>query len=154
MFNINDIVKINGTNTSGKITRIKKTSTSTLYTVNINNSNIIVEEKQIKLDNKKQNENYDNNNKVTITYNLDTEGFTNEIMLRHQTVEVALENLDKFISQAICNKEKRVKIIHGRHGGILRNAVHDYLKNSPYIESFKLGDYYEGSIGVTIAYLK
>ena len=154
MFNINDIVKINGTNTSGKITRIKKTSTSTLYTVNINNSNIIVEEKQIKLDNKKQNENYYNNNKVTITYNLDTEGFTNEIMLRHQTVEVALENLDKFISQAICNKEKRVKIIHGRHGGILRNAVHDYLKNSPYIESFKLGDYYEGSIGVTIAYLK
>lgn len=154
MFNINDIVKINGTNTSGKITRIKKTSTSILYTVNINNSNIIVEENQIKLDNKKQNENYDNNNKVTITYNLDTEGFTNEIMLRHQTVEVALENLDKFISQAICNKEKRVKIIHGRHGGILRNAVHDYLKNSPYIESFKLGDYYEGSIGVTIAYLK
>lgn len=154
MFNINDIVKINGTNTSGKITRIKKSSTSTLYTVNINNSNIIVEENQIKLNNKKEKENCDNNNKVTITYNLDTEDFTNEIMLRHQTVEVALENLDKFISQAICNKEKRVKIIHGRHGGILRNAVHDYLKNSPYIESFKLGDYYEGSIGVTIAYLK
>ena len=75
-------------------------------------------------------------------------------MIRHQTVIEAIENVDRFISSAIINKEKRIRIIHGRHGGILRDAVHEYLKNSPYVDTYKLADEYEGSIGVTIVYLK
>ena len=163
MFNINDNVKINNTNLTGKITRIKKKSNSTLYTVNVNNTNITLEEEKLSyyntnknnFDNTKRNNNSsNNNNNITITYTSSNKNFVNEIMIRHQTVEVALENLERFISQAILNKEKRIKIIHGRHGGILRNAVHKYLAQSPYIEKYNLGDYYEGSIGVTIAYLK
>ena len=75
-------------------------------------------------------------------------------MLRHQTVEEALDNLDKFIDNAICNNVKIVKIIHGKQGGKLRHAVHDYLENSPYVKEHRLGGYYEGSYGVTIAFLK
>lgn len=151
MFNINDTVKINNTNLIGKIIRIKKTNKSILYTIIINNSTIIVEEDKlshykINISNSKP--------KININYTFDTSTFSNEIMLRHQTVEVAIDNLDKFISQAICNKEKRVKIIHGRQGCILRNAVHEYLQKSPYIDKYELGSYYEGSYGVTIAYLK
>lgn len=151
MFKIDDNVKINNTNLIGKIIRIKKTNNSILYTVKINNSNIIIDEENLSYCslNKKTSK-----PKVTITYSLNNTNYTNEIMLRHQTVEVALENLEKFISQAICNKEKRIKIIHGRNGGILRNAVHDYLEKSPYIDKYELGQYYEGSYGVTIAYLK
>ena len=77
-----------------------------------------------------------------------------EIMIRHQTVEEALSNLDKFIDNAICNNVKIVKIIHGKNGGILRKEVHKYLENSPYVKEHRLGGYYEGSYGVTIAFLK
>lgn len=77
-----------------------------------------------------------------------------EIMLRHKTKEEAMYELDKFIDKAICNNLPRVKIIHGRSGGILRKAVHEYLENSPYISSYSLGLYHEGGLGVTLAYLK
>lgn len=159
MFKINDFVKINSTHLSGKITRIKESKNEKLYTVTTsNNSNIIVSEKNLTLDTQKKvsnsNSNRSTTNNVTIKYSFDNTSFSNEIMLRHQTVEVALENLDKFISQALCNKEKRIRIIHGRHGGILRNAVHEYLEKSPFVEKYELGQYYEGSIGVTVAYLK
>lgn len=75
-------------------------------------------------------------------------------MIRHQTVDEALSNLDKFIDNAICNNVKIVKIIHGKNGGILRREVHKYLENSPYVKGHRLGGYYEGSYGVTIAFLR
>ena len=155
MYDLGNVVKINNINLIGKIKRIKKTKNDILYTINIssNNTNITVCEQDITLFNINMNKDNSNNN-VTINYKLNNTNFTNELMIRHQTVEIALENLEQFISQAICNKEKRIRIIHGRHGGILRDAVHKYLDTCPYIESYKLAEYYEGSYGVTIAYLK
>ena len=150
MFKINDNVKINNMNLTGKIIRIKQKDNINLYTVHTtNNSNIIISESNLSYyipNNTK--------NKVSINYSINNTTYTNELMIRHQTVEVALENLDRFISQSICNKEKRIKIIHGRNGGILRKAVHNYLKQSPFVQKFELGDHFEGSYGVTIAYLK
>ena len=77
-----------------------------------------------------------------------------EIMLRHKTKEEAMYELDKFIDTAICANLPRVKIIHGRSGGILRKAVHEYLDNSPFVSSYSLGMYHEGGLGVTVAHLK
>lgn len=79
---------------------------------------------------------------------------SSEIMLRHLTKLDALEELDKFIDMALSNGLARVKIIHGKHGGIIRSAVHEYLDNHPYISSYNFGDYHEGGFGVTIAYIK
>lgn len=99
-------------------------------------------------------ENYlpEKNNKINIITN--SNYFTNEIMLRHKTKLDALEELDKFIDSAITNNIARVKIIHGKHGGIIRNAVHEYLNSHPYISSYNFGDYHEGGFGVTIANIK
>jgi DNA mismatch repair protein MutS2 len=47
-----------------------------------------------------------------------------------------------------------VKIIHGKNNGILRNTVHEYLKDNSNIQSYRIGNYYEGGIGVTIAFMK
>ena len=146
MYNINDLVHIKSTNLQGKIIKITKSSKSINYKIKtLSGINITV------------NEDYSNfqvQPKVSIKVSLCNEFTSNEIMLRHQTVEVAMENLDRFISKSICNKEKRVRIIHGRHGGILRNAVSKYLSNSPYVESYHIAEYYEGGYGVTIANLK
>lgn len=158
MFKINDIVKINNTNLVGKIIRIKHTQQDVFYTISLipNHSNITVSSNQLSLTNTptfSQN-NHLNRGEISIKLQNSDLEFNHEIMLRHQTVEIAIENLERFLSQAICHHAKRVRIIHGRHGGILRNAVHEYLANSPYVESYHLGEYYEGSYGVTIAYLK
>ena len=149
MFKSNDIVKLKNSNIKGKIIRIHRNNT---YTIELeNNSKLKVDENDIELF--KDINNIKRKN-ITVNYTFSNTAFENEIMIRHQTVIEAIENVDRFISSAIINKEKRIKIIHGRHGGILRDAVHEYLKNSPYVDTYKLADEYEGSIGVTIVYLK
>ena len=92
------------------------------------------------------------NNVSITTHSLETASA--EIMLRHLTKLEALEQLDRFIDRAIASGFVRVKIIHGKHGGIIRNSVHEYLDKHPYISSYNFGDYHEGGFGVTIAYIK
>ena len=83
-----------------------------------------------------------------------TSNMPNEIMLRHMTKQEAIDTLDKFIDKSVTNSLPRVKIIHGKNGGIIRKAVHDYLDNCEFISSYNFGDYHEGGFGVTIAYIK
>ncbi len=145
MYILNDYVKINNTNIEGRIIKIE-------------NKKIIVfaNDKYIKTDISNITKIKPKQTKNTST-NINLKIYSppiDEIMLRHQTVDEALENLDKFIDNAICNNVKIVKIIHGKRGGILRKEVHKYLENSPYVKEHRLGGYYEGSYGVTIAFLK
>ena len=155
MYKIDDIIKLKNSNIHGKIININKNKLGNIYTILLDtNLKINVSENKIEPCNINNITTHKNINKVKISYKLKNNNFDNELMIRHQNVLEAMENVDRFISSAITNKEKRLRIIHGRHGGILRNAVHEYLKNSPYVESYKLADEYEGSIGVTIVYLK
>lgn len=79
--------------------------------------------------------------------------YNNEIMLRHKTKINAINDLDKFIDSAILQKHQFIKIIHGKRGGIIRKAVHEYLDTCPYVVSYHYGEYHEGGFGVTIAKL-
>lgn len=90
---------------------------------------------------------------IRSTVTLSTNDVPNEIMLRHKFKDDAIGELDKYIDQAAVAKLGRVRIIHGRHGGVLRKAVHEYLSMHPYVKEFYLADYNEGGIGVTIAIL-
>ena len=87
------------------------------------------------------------------TINVSSDSVPNEIMLRHKLKDEAISELDKYIDQALVAKLGRVRIIHGRHGGILRDAVHEYLSTHPYVKSFEIAGYGEGGIGVTVAIL-
>ena len=87
------------------------------------------------------------------TITLETTDVPNEIMLRHKLKEDAIIELDKYIDQAMLAKLGRIRIIHGKHGGVLRNAVHEYLSNHPYIKEYQIADYTEGGLGVTVAIL-
>lgn len=82
-----------------------------------------------------------------------TKDIPNEIMLRHKTKEEAIQDLDKYIDQAIICKLGRIRIIHGRHGGIIKKAVREYLDNHPYVKEYSYDDYSKGGIGVTVAIL-
>lgn len=90
---------------------------------------------------------------IKTTVSISSNNVPNEIMLRHKFKDDAIAELDKYIDQAIVAKLGRVRIIHGRHGGILRQAVHEYLSAHPYVKEFHIAGYGEGGIGVTIAIL-
>lgn len=87
------------------------------------------------------------------TVNITSENVPQEIMLRHKFKDDAIAELDKYIDQAVIAKLGRIRIIHGRHGGILREAVHEYLRTHPYVKEYYIAGYGEGGIGVTVAIL-
>lgn len=145
MYTIGDYVKVTNSNITGKIVNISKQYITILA------NDKIVKLKKEQIEKIKEPANIAKDIKVNVQLSSPP---IDEIMIRHQTVEEALSNLDKFIDNAICNNVKIVKIIHGKNGGILRKEVHKYLENSPYVKEHRLGGYYEGSYGVTIAFLK
>lgn len=77
-----------------------------------------------------------------------------EINLIGKTVDEALGILDKYLDDAYLAHLPQVTIIHGRGTGALRNAVHNHLKRTKYVASYRLGGMGEGDYGVTIVEFK
>ena len=66
----------------------------------------------------------------------------------------AILELDRFLDNAVMGKLSEVRIIHGKGTGVVRNAVREHLKRSPYVKTFRPGKYGEGEDGVTVAQLR
>ncbi len=73
-----------------------------------------------------------------------------EINLIGKNSDDAISALDKYLDDAYMSHLNNVRVVHGKGAGILRQAVHNYLKSVPYVKSFKLGEFGEGDAGVTI----
>ncbi|MCR5556388.1 MAG: endonuclease MutS2 [Butyrivibrio sp.] len=73
-----------------------------------------------------------------------------EINLIGKNSDDAISALDKYLDDAYMSHLNNVRVVHGKGAGILRQAVHQYLKSVPYVKSFKLGEFGEGDAGVTI----
>lgn len=68
-------------------------------------------------------------------------------------IDEAIDALSKYLDDCSIRKYKEVKVIHGYGTGKLREAIHNYLKTSRYVKSFKLGGI-DGGSGATIVTLK
>ena len=77
-----------------------------------------------------------------------------EINLLGKTVDEALHVLDKYLDDAMLSHLSSVRVVHGKGTGALRTAVHNYLKRQKGIKSYRLGEFGEGDVGVTIVQLK
>lgn len=77
-----------------------------------------------------------------------------EVDLRGFRYEEVKEALDAAIDSALLSGLSVIRIIHGFGTGVVRKAVYDYLKTSPYIKSSRYGQEGEGLNGVTIITLK
>lgn len=77
-----------------------------------------------------------------------------ELDLRGKYAEDALEELEKYLDDAVLVGIDRVRIIHGKGTGALRNAVRTHLKNHHYVRDFRDGAREEGGFGVTVITLK
>jgi len=78
---------------------------------------------------------------------------TDEVRLRHLTVDEALLKLDKYLHDAFMAGLYQVKIIHGKGTGTLRQVVREQLATHPLVKSYRPGKYGEGEGGVTIVEL-
>lgn len=70
------------------------------------------------------------------------------------TVDEALPVLGKYLDDAYLAHLTKVTVIHGRGTGALRKAVHNHLKRTIYVKSYRLGEFGEGDMGVTIVEFK
>ncbi len=73
--------------------------------------------------------------------------------LHGQRGEEAVENLDKFISDALINGYDELHIYHGIGTGKLAYAVREFLKIHPSVESFKDAPPNQGGFGATLVKL-
>ncbi len=77
-----------------------------------------------------------------------------ELNLIGKRVDEALPELDKYLDDAYLGHLEKVNIIHGRGTGALRDAVHNHLRKTKYVKSYRLGEFGEGDRGVTIVEFK
>ncbi|BBF44797.1 recombination inhibitory protein MutS2 [Lachnospiraceae bacterium KM106-2] len=77
-----------------------------------------------------------------------------ELNIIGKTVDEGIAILDKYLDDAYLAHLAQVTIIHGRGTGALKTAVHNQLKRTKYVKSFRLGGLGEGSGGATIVEFK
>lgn len=77
-----------------------------------------------------------------------------ELNLIGKTVDEAMPMLEKYLDDAYLAHLPKVRIIHGRGTGALRNAVRNHLRTSKLVASYRPGEFDEGGYGVTVAVMK
>ena len=77
-----------------------------------------------------------------------------ELDIRGMETLEAESVVEGFLSAAVMGKLETVTIIHGKGTGALRKTVHDILRRSKAVKSFRLGVYGEGETGVTVVTMK
>ena len=77
-----------------------------------------------------------------------------ELHLRRLTADEALYRLEAYLDAAFRAGHARVRIIHGKGTGILREAVSQRLASHPLVKDYRLALPGEGDAGATIAELE
>ncbi len=89
---------------------------------------------------------------VSVTLTAESPGA--EISLRGQTVDEALEALDRYLDAAYVAGLPYARVIHGKGTGKVREAVRRELKSHPHVQRFEPGGDKEGGDGVTVVFFK
>lgn len=79
---------------------------------------------------------------------------SNTLDLRGKRVEDGLDELEYYLDKANLANLTPVYIIHGHGTGALRSAIREYLRTSPYVNTFRPGENTEGGDGVSVIDLK
>ncbi|MDE0301307.1 MAG: endonuclease MutS2 [Candidatus Poribacteria bacterium] len=77
-----------------------------------------------------------------------------ELHILGYTVDQALEVVDKYLDDAFLASMPKVRIVHGKGTGALRQGIHEGLIGHPLVSSFELAPRSEGGDGATVVVLK
>ena len=91
---------------------------------------------------------------VNVVKRTNSSGPRARLDLRGKRYEVAMEELDAFIDQALLNNMAQVDIIHGIGTGVIRDGVTKYLRRNKHVKSFGYAPQNAGGSGATIVVFK
>ncbi len=77
-----------------------------------------------------------------------------EVVVIGMSGDEALEALEREIDAAVLQGLGEIKVVHGKGKGVLRTRIAGFLSGHSAVESFRLGEIWEGGTGVTVAKLK
>ncbi len=83
-----------------------------------------------------------------------TKNAKSEINVIGLNVDEAIFVIDKFLDDCYLAKLQTVRIVHGKGTGKLREGIHKFLKTNSHVDSFRIGTFGEGEMGVTVVTLK
>ena len=83
-----------------------------------------------------------------------TKNAKSEINVIGLNVDEAIFVIDKFLDDCYLAKLQTIRIVHGKGTGKLREGIHKFLKTNSHVESFRIGTFGEGEMGVTVVTLK
>lgn len=85
---------------------------------------------------------------------LNQKNISNEINVIGLNVDEAIQIVDKYLDDCALGSLEKVRIVHGKGTGKLRQGIHTFLKKHPHVKNFRLGTFGEGEMGVTVVELK
>ena len=152
-FNLGDDVYVISLGLDGIVTSIPNDKGDLFVQMGILSSKVNINDLELKEDSSKNNfkPNKSSASKIKASK---SSVISHEINIIGKTVDQALPEVDKYLDDAYLSNMKKVRIVHGKGTGALRNAVHSHLKKSKYIKSYRLGEFGEGDVGVTIVEFK
>ncbi len=74
---------------------------------------------------------------------------SSELHIRGMRVTDAIFSVETFLDKALMNELRSVRIIHGKGTGVLRDAVHNLLKNHKLVQYFQIEEPEKGGSGIT-----
>lgn len=147
---LNDKVIISDLNKSGTVQNIDEKNKKAY--VSTGNMNIWVDFTNLRLvENKEVNKNKTRNITKPSSKNKTVSG---EIDIRGMASDEGVLEVDRYIDSAILTGIEIITVIHGKGTGVLRNAIHSFLRRHQNVEGFRVGTFGEGENGVTIITLK
>ena len=120
--------------------------------VQVGNTKLNIEINNLSLDSTKQ-----ENKKIShtsSTSNLKQKTISNELNVIGLNIDEAVSIIDKYLDDCYLASLDKVRIIHGKGTGKLRQGIHTYLKTHPHVKSFRLGTFGEGEMGVSVIEFK
>ena len=140
-----------------------------VYVTNLNKEGIVLShvsknnEVQVQIGSMKMSINIRNLQKIKENSKTETNAYSHvpkarnvktEINVIGMTVEEANFVIDKFLDDSVLANLETVRIVHGKGTGKLRKGIHEFLKTNSHVKSFRLGNFGEGEMGVTVVNLR
>ncbi len=152
---LNDKVHLVDIDKTGTLVALPDSSGNCFVMIGIIRTKTNVE--NLRLEDENKNKNQNNSGKGSVKKSIQsnaTRKSSMELDIRGMTADEGIMEVDSFIDGCLISGLKIITIIHGKGTGVLREAVHRYLKQNKFVKSFRLGVYGEGESGVTVVELK
>ena len=149
---VGDKVRLKGLKNYGEVLRISPNSNAPI-TLQVGNMQMQISYQDIEQVQPQQKDNKITPSVVDVQRSK-ADSVKTELHLLGYTVDQALEAVDKYLDDAFLASLPKVRIVHGKGTGALRQGIHEGLNGHPLVTSFELAPRSEGGDGATVVTLK